>query len=67
MIQYTYSQTALQISLSETKEKITNTSHLNNLPPPAIHDHGKLIEKELNDWRGELEQIDDVCIIGIKV
>ena len=26
-----------------------------------------LLEKELNDWKGDLEQVDDVCVIGIKI
>lgn len=26
-----------------------------------------LIEKEFTEWRGDLEQVDDLCIIGVKV
>jgi hypothetical protein len=25
------------------------------------------LENQFNDWRGELEQIDDVCVIGVEI
>lgn len=37
---------------------------ISQLPLEEQHD---LIEKEFNDWRGSLEQIDDLCIVGVKV
>jgi len=40
---------------------------LSELTSSPIKEHGTMIEKEFNDWRGDLEQIDDVCIIGVKV
>jgi serine phosphatase RsbU (regulator of sigma subunit) len=27
----------------------------------------KIIEKEFDNWKGDLEQIDDVCVIGVRV
>jgi serine phosphatase RsbU (regulator of sigma subunit) len=27
----------------------------------------ELIEKEFFDWKGDLEQIDDLCVIGIRI
>ena len=27
----------------------------------------KLLDEEFENWKGELEQIDDICIIGIKI
>ena len=27
----------------------------------------QLLETEFNDWKGDLEQIDDVCVIGVRV
>lgn len=26
-----------------------------------------ILEKAFQDWKGELEQIDDICIIGVKI
>jgi hypothetical protein len=26
-----------------------------------------ILDKSFNDWKGETEQIDDVCIIGLKI
>jgi hypothetical protein len=26
-----------------------------------------MINKEFNDWRGKHEQIDDLCLVGVKV
>jgi hypothetical protein len=25
------------------------------------------LEKSLKDWKGDLEQVDDVCVIGVRV
>lgn len=33
----------------------------------AISDQKGILFKEFNDWKGQLEQVDDVCIIGLKV
>jgi serine phosphatase RsbU (regulator of sigma subunit) len=38
-----------------------------NLREQPITEHGKLIDKEFDLWRGDLEQIDDVCIVGVKI
>ncbi len=27
----------------------------------------QLLEQEFNDWKGEIEQVDDVCVIGVKI
>ena len=32
-----------------------------------IHAQAERINKEFENWKGELEQVDDVCIIGIKI
>jgi serine phosphatase RsbU (regulator of sigma subunit) len=35
-----------------------------NLP---MDEQKKLIENKFNTWKGDLEQVDDVCIIGIRL
>jgi serine phosphatase RsbU (regulator of sigma subunit) len=25
------------------------------------------LKKNINDWKGNLEQVDDICIVGIKI
>ena len=32
-----------------------------------MKDQELILDKELNDWMGELEQIDDVCVMGVRV
>ena len=32
-----------------------------------IYQQKKIIEKTLNDWKGKLEQVDDICVIGLKI
>lgn len=32
-----------------------------------LQEQKQLIEKAFTDWRGKLEQVDDVCVIGIKI
>jgi serine phosphatase RsbU (regulator of sigma subunit) len=43
------------------KKLLADNSHL------TMAQQRSVIEKEFNDWRGALEQIDDVTIIGIKI
>lgn len=31
-----------------------------------MKEQGELLEKNFNEWRGELEQLDDVCVLGFK-
>ncbi|MFN6039117.1 MAG: SpoIIE family protein phosphatase, partial [Bacteroidota bacterium] len=33
----------------------------------SMHDQYKLLEETFNNWRGDLEQIDDVTVIGVRV
>jgi len=33
----------------------------------AIEQQKELLENELNAWQGKLEQLDDICVIGIKI
>ena len=33
----------------------------------SISEQKEIIQTNFNDWKGELEQIDDVCVIGVKV
>jgi serine phosphatase RsbU (regulator of sigma subunit) len=43
------------------KEMLLSIQHLN------MKDQALMINKEFNDWRGNNEQIDDLCLVGIKV
>jgi hypothetical protein len=27
----------------------------------------ELIDKSFEDWKGDLEQLDDVCVIGVRI
>ncbi len=33
----------------------------------AFNEQQQFIEKTFNNWMGELEQLDDVCIMGINI
>jgi serine phosphatase RsbU (regulator of sigma subunit) len=43
------------------KEMLLSIQHLN------MKDQALMINKEFNDWRGNNEQIDDLCLVGVKV
>lgn len=43
------------------KEMLLSIQHL------SMKDQALMINKEFNDWRGNNEQIDDLCLVGIKV
>jgi len=32
-----------------------------------MNEQGTIIEKKLEEWKGELEQVDDICVIGVRV
>ena len=33
----------------------------------SIQEQKEIIHKTMMDWKGDLEQTDDICVIGIKV
>lgn len=43
-------------------KKLLLEIHKNNM-----EEQGKLLEKEFDAWKGELEQIDDILIMGMKI
>jgi serine phosphatase RsbU (regulator of sigma subunit) len=43
------------------KEMLLTIQHL------SMKDQALMINKEFNDWRGKHEQIDDLCLVGVKV
>jgi pentatricopeptide repeat protein len=40
---------------------------LKTISPDHIHNHGDKLNSKFEEWKGALEQVDDVCIIGIKL
>lgn len=38
-----------------------------SLSNESLHDQSKKLENTFEDWKGNIEQVDDVCIIGIKI
>ncbi len=45
----------------EIKKLLSNIAHL------PIEDQGEIIENNFENWKGNLEQLDDVCFIGLNV
>lgn len=43
------------------KELLRSIAHLN------LEEQRKRIDKVFEDWKGEFEQLDDVCVIGVRV
>jgi len=41
-------------------------NQLLNISKLPLKDQANALSKNFNDWKGELEQVDDVCVIGIK-
>ena len=46
---------------SRLEQKLLEISHL------AMSKQHKLIEQTFDNWKGEYEQVDDVCVVGIKI
>jgi serine phosphatase RsbU (regulator of sigma subunit)/Tfp pilus assembly protein PilF len=40
---------------------------LKTISTESIHNLGDKLDHKFDEWRGELEQVDDVCIIGIRL
>lgn len=40
---------------------------LHRIAPLDLAEQGKILEKELMAWKGHLEQVDDICVIGIRI
>src|SRR5574343_1154517 len=40
---------------------------LQNISTLPMNTQKTALEKELENWKGDLEQIDDICIIGIRI
>jgi serine phosphatase RsbU (regulator of sigma subunit) len=50
-----------KLKYSVFKRLLTNNSHL------EVEEQKKVLEDYFEEWRGELEQLDDVCVIGVRV
>jgi serine phosphatase RsbU (regulator of sigma subunit) len=40
---------------------------LSNIHQSSLSEQQNVLESEFNKWKGDLEQIDDICIIGLRV
>lgn len=38
--------------------------HIHSLP---MNEQKELISTSFNEWKGHLEQVDDVCVIGVRI
>ncbi|MES2567560.1 MAG: tetratricopeptide repeat protein [Bacteroidota bacterium] len=45
----------------QLKELLKSISHL------SMHEQNEVLKTSLNSWRGDLQQVDDICVIGIKI
>ena len=54
---------ASEESVSKTATTIIDTWNAIDI---VIHNAGMLVNKAFEEWRGPQEQIDDVCIIGVR-
>lgn len=32
-----------------------------------MNDQKEILEQRFNEWKGDLEQVDDVCVIGVRI
>jgi serine phosphatase RsbU (regulator of sigma subunit) len=45
----------------QLKELLISISHL------SMNEQKEILRQSVTDWKGNLEQIDDICIIGVRV
>jgi serine phosphatase RsbU (regulator of sigma subunit) len=48
-------------------KKLNFKKLLLSIEDKPIAEHKKIIEETFDSWKGELEQIDDVCVMGVRV
>jgi tetratricopeptide (TPR) repeat protein len=41
--------------------------HILSIVNAPLNEQKTMLEKEFNAWKGELEQVDDVCVFGLKI
>ena len=58
---YSNKQKLDKIPASERKKMLIELSDTN------IHEQKVFLEKAFTNWMGEFEQLDDVCVIGVKI
>lgn len=61
---------AMQISLANLGKKFKNKNLeelLLAIEALPLNEQSRALSKTFNDWKGELEQVDDVLIMGIKI
>ena len=32
-----------------------------------LDEQSKILDKSISNWRGDIEQVDDVCMIGVRI
>ena len=50
-----------KLKAESLKKILLESKHL------SMDDHVEVLIEKLNSWRGKLEQVDDVCIIGFRI
>ena len=50
------------INLADLKVKNLLANHTSDLEEQATH-----LNKRFEEWRGDLDQVDDVCVIGVRL
>jgi hypothetical protein len=38
-----------------------------SLTSKTMEEQRKIIDESFENWKGELEQVDDVCVIGVRI
>ena len=51
----------------EIKKITDNLLIIKNFNLQLNQQQSEIIDKAFEDWKGDLEQVDDVCVIGIRV
>lgn len=41
--------------------------HILSIQSQSMDEQKRMINEAFENWKGELEQIDDVCIIGVRI
>ena len=54
-------ETGKKLKSAVMKRYITDMQH------SAMHEQGEALLLYFDDWKGETEQVDDVCVMGIEI
>lgn len=60
-------QISLEVNLEKKYKSANFKKLLLSISDKSMNQQNQLLSKEFDSWKGDLEQIDDVCVMGVRI